>query len=94
MQQFSRTPFRTWELIRRNTQIYLKQLKPSSREYYKNLYSEIAEMFKEGTFDEKKALDGRFLLGYDCQRTALKYQKSNSANKAEEELYNTEMEEN
>lgn len=94
MQQFSRTPFRTWELIRRNTQIYLKQLKPSSREYYKNLYSEIAEMFKEGAFDERKALDGKFLLGYDCQRTALKYQKNNSVNKAEKELYNTKMEEN
>lgn len=93
MQQFSRTPFRTWELIRRNTQIYLKQLKPSSREYYKNLYSEIEEMFKQGAFDEKKALDGRFLLGYDCQRTA-KHQKNDSTNKTEEELNNTEMEEN
>jgi CRISPR-associated protein Csd1 len=54
MQQFSRTPFRTWELIRRNTQIYLKQLKPKSREYYKNLYSKITELFEEGAFEVKK----------------------------------------
>ncbi len=94
MQQFSRTPFRTWELIRRNTQIYLKQLKPSSREYYKNLYGEITELFEEGAFEAKKALDGKFLLGYDCQRTALKYQKNGGANNAEDELANTEREEN
>jgi CRISPR-associated protein Csd1 len=94
MQQFSRTPFRTWELIRRNTQIYLKQLKPRSREYYKNLYSEITEMFKEGAFEEKKALDGRYLLGYDCQRSAWKYQKNDGSNNVEAELDNTEMEEN
>ena len=94
MQQFSRTPFRTWELIRRNTQIYLKQLKPSSREYYKNLYGEITELFEEGAFEAKKALDGKFLLGYDCQRTALKYQKNDGANNAEDELANTEREEN
>lgn len=94
MQQFSRTPFRTWELIRRNTQIYLKQLKPSSREYYKNLYGEIIELFKEGDFEAKKALDGKFLLGYDCQRTALKYQKNDGANHAEEKIANTERDEN
>ncbi|MEA4889691.1 MAG: type I-C CRISPR-associated protein Cas8c/Csd1 [Clostridiaceae bacterium] len=94
MQQFSRTPFRTWELIRRNTQIYLKQLKPSNREYYKNLYSEISDMFKEGAFYEKKALDGRFLLGYDCQRAALKYQKKDGTDKTDEKFVNTEMEEN
>ena len=94
MQQFSRTPFRTWELIRRNTQIYLKKLKPSSREYYKNIYGEITKLFKEGAFEEKKALDGRFLLGYDCQRTALKYEENDVANNAENELANTEREEN
>lgn len=94
MQQFSRTPLRTWELIRRNTQIHLKQLKPSSREYYKNLYGEITELFKEGAFEEKKALDGSFLLGYDCQRTALKYQGNNGADNTEDIWANTEKEEN
>ncbi|MEA4815337.1 MAG: type I-C CRISPR-associated protein Cas8c/Csd1 [Lachnospiraceae bacterium] len=95
MQQFSRTPFRTWELIRRNTQIYFKQLKPSSCEYYKNLYGDITELFEEGAFEEKKTLDGRFLLGYDCQRTALKYQKNDDAdNTGEDELVNMEREGN
>ena len=94
MQQFSRTPFRTWELIRRNTQVYLKQLKPNSREYYKNLYGEITKLFEEGAFEARKALDGKFLLGYDCQRAALKYQKNDGANNAEYELVNTEREEN
>lgn len=92
MQQFSRTPLRTWELIRRNTQIHLKQLKPRSREYYKNIYGEITELFKEGDFEEKKALDGRFLLGYDCQRTALKYQKNNDDDNTEDKWDNTKEE--
>ncbi|MEG2051161.1 MAG: type I-C CRISPR-associated protein Cas8c/Csd1 [Oscillospiraceae bacterium] len=94
MQQFSRTPFRTWELIRINTQIYLKQLNPSSREYYKNLFAKITELFNDGSFEEKKALDGKFLLGYDCQRTALKYNKNDDIDCADDELNNTEMEEN
>lgn len=78
MRQFSQTPFRTWELIRRNTQIYLNQLNPRSREFYKNLYSQIMQLFEEGCFEEKKALDGKFLLGYDCQREALKYRQKDS----------------
>jgi len=80
MQQFSRTPMRTWEIIRRNTQIYLNQLKPSSREFYKNLYSEIDGLFIDYAYEKKGALDGRFLLGYDCQREALKYRKNDNIN--------------
>lgn len=80
MQQFSRMPMRTWMIIRRNTQIYLSQLKPDSREFYKNLYSEIDGLFISGDYEKKGALDGRFLLGYDCQREALKYHKNANIN--------------
>lgn len=94
MRQFSQTPFRTWELIRRNTQIYLNQLKPGSREFYKNLYGQIMQLFEEGCFEEKKALDGKFLLGYDCQREALKYrQKDNITISTEDEPENNDEEE-
>ncbi len=97
MQQFSRTPMRTWEIIRRNTQVYLNQLRPSSREFYKNLYGEIDGLFIDGAYEEKCALDGRFLLGYDCQRKALKYRKNDNINvdstNDDGETRNTEEEE-
>ncbi len=88
MRQFSQTPFRTWELIRKSTQVHLNQIRPGSREFYKNLYAEIEGLFDEGAFEDKKPLDGRFLLGYDCQREALK--KSSEKNQANE---NTEKSE-
>lgn len=88
MRQFSQTPFRTWELIRKSTQVHLNQLRPGSREFYKNLYAEVEGLFDEGAFEDKKPLDGRFLLGYDCQREALK--KSSEKNQANE---NTEKSE-
>jgi CRISPR-associated protein Csd1 len=97
MQQFSRTPMRTWEIIRRNTQVYLNQLRPGSREFYKNLYGEINVLFIDGAYEEKYALDGRFLLGYDCQREALKYRNNDNINtdttNDDGETSNTEEEE-
>ena len=94
MRQFSQTPLRTWELIRNRTQIYLNQLKPSSREFYKNLYSEIDALFEDGCYAAKKPLNGSFLLGYDCQREALRYHKKDDKNvTAEDNIDNTEKEE-
>lgn len=94
MRQFSQTPLRTWELIRNRTQVYLNQLKPSSREFYKNLYSEIDALFEDGCYTAKKPLDGSFLLGYDCQREALRYHKKDDKNvTAEDNIDNTEKEE-
>ena len=72
MQAFSRSPFRTWKIIWNNLQPYMKQLKPAAREYYKNLLGEITELF---TYEERIAdeiLDGKYLIGYDCQRTELR----------------------
>lgn len=89
MRQFSQTPLRTWEIIRKNTQVHLNQLSPGSREYYKGLYGKIEGLFEKDAFEEKKALDGRFLLGYDCQREALKRN-----NKKEEFSENDEKLEN
>ncbi|SPF39512.1 CRISPR-associated protein, Csd1 family (fragment) [Candidatus Desulfosporosinus infrequens] len=94
MQQFSRTPFRTWGIIRKSTQIYLMQLKPGSREFYKNLYGQIAGLFAEGDFEAKATLNGKYLLGYDCQRASLKSRKTDGANAtSEDENENIETEE-
>lgn len=75
MQVFVQKPFRTWATIQRNIKPYLNSLKPGSREYYKNLFGEITGLFTEGDFESKAALDGKYLLGYDCQRTALRTHK-------------------
>ncbi|GBF32112.1 CRISPR-associated protein, Csd1 family [Desulfocucumis palustris] len=72
MQAFSRSPFRTWDIIWKNLQPYLKQLKPASREYYKNLLGEITGLFEYKDRISNEILDGKYLLGYDCQRTDLK----------------------
>ncbi|EHQ90703.1 type I-C CRISPR-associated protein Cas8c/Csd1 [Desulfosporosinus youngiae] len=73
MQAFSRSPFRTWNVIWKNLQPYLAKLNPASREYYKNLLSgEITGLFKYKDRVSNEALDGKYLIGYDCQRTDLK----------------------
>lgn len=81
MQAFSQQPFRTWATIRRNLTPYLNALTPGSRSFYKNLFGEITALFAEGEFDAKGALNGKYLLGYDCQRTALRRKQG----KAEQE---------
>ena len=93
MRQFSQTPFRTWEVIRRNTQTYLNRLKPGSREYFKDLYGQIEALFESGCYEERKALDGKFLLGYDCQREALKYSKKEDGVILDEDEINNNYEE-
>lgn len=75
MQAFAQNPFRTWPTIQRNIKPYLNSLKPGSREFYKNLFEEITRLFSEGDFELKAALNGRYLIGYDCQRTALRSHK-------------------
>jgi len=72
MQAFSRNPFRTWTIIWNNIQPYMKQLKPSAREYFKNLIGEITELFVYTERISNEPLDGKYLLGYDLQRNALK----------------------
>ena len=93
MRQFSQTPFRTWKIIRRNTQTYLNRLKPGSREYYKDLYGKIEGQFEPGCFEAKNALDGKFLLGYDCQREVLKFRKKDNVIVSDEEEITTISEE-
>ncbi|MEA4834173.1 MAG: type I-C CRISPR-associated protein Cas8c/Csd1 [Anaeromusa sp.] len=77
MQAFSRTPFRTWTIIWNNIQPYMRQLKPASREYYKNMVGEITALFQYDERISNIALNGKYLIGYDCQRIGLqKYKPS------------------
>lgn len=76
MQAFAQNPFRTWTMIRRSINPYINSLRPGSREFYKNLFGEITELFEEGEFESRIALNGKYLIGYDCQRNALKNKKA------------------
>lgn len=78
MQAFAQKPFRTWSIIWKNLQPYLQKLNPQSREYYKNLFGEITALFDANDRVANTALDGKYIIGYDCQRTALR--TKNAAN--------------
>lgn len=93
MQTFVQKPFRTWATIQRNIKPYLNSMKPGSREFYKNLFGEITRLFVEGDFESKAALDGKYLLGYDCQRTALRsYKSKEKTNTVDNNTYENEAE--
>ncbi len=80
MQQFAQTPFRTWLIIRKSICPYLLKHNLIVRDKYKDLLGEIEMMFLDGDFESKEALDGRFLLGYDSQRCALKSREKDRLN--------------
>ena len=63
------------------------------QEYYKDLYGKIEGQFEPGCFEAKKALDGKFLLGYDCQREVLKFRKKDDVIASDEDEINTISEE-
>lgn len=94
MQAFSQKPFRTWVTIQRNIKPYLNSLKPGSREFYKNLFGEITGLFLKDDFEVKTALDGKYLLGYDCQRTVLRaYTPKGNTSTADNNIDASETEE-
>ncbi|WP_434509744.1 type I-C CRISPR-associated protein Cas8c/Csd1 [Desulfitobacterium sp. AusDCA] len=83
MQAFYRSPFRTWNIIWDNLQPYMKQLRPGTREYYKTLLGKITALFEYQDRISNELLDGKYLLGYDCQRTELKrWSKEQSSSQA------------
>ena len=85
MQAFSHAPFRTWTRIWNNLQPYMRQLKkPASREFYKNLVGEITELFEYEERISNESLNGKYLLGYDCQRSVLKFKPNGQASSGEE----------
>ena len=94
MQAFVQDPFRTWPMIQRNIKPYLNSLKPGSRKFYKDLFGEITELFADGDFEARAALNGKYLIGYDCQRTVLQtYQTKGKSGQEENKTVNIEEEE-
>ncbi|MGD0153039.1 MAG: type I-C CRISPR-associated protein Cas8c/Csd1 [Thermacetogeniaceae bacterium] len=74
MQRFADHPFTTWRTIELALEPYKTRLGNKSLKR-QHLLSEVIAMFAQDDFLNDKKLTGEFLLGYHCQREALRNQK-------------------
>lgn len=75
MNAFSQNPFRTWKILEEKLVPYLGQLNPPERLVYQNLIDSICSKFSIKDFEDDKALDGLYLLGFHNQSYDLKKKK-------------------
>lgn len=78
MQRFADRPYSTWLTIYKQLDPYIRQLSASRGGFLHNIQKEIDEImgaFSPDDFKEDKALAGEFLLGFHCQRLALRNNK-------------------
>lgn len=84
MSNFTAKPYTTWGTLWKQLMPYLKSANGGS--WFRNEVDDVMALFKEGDFEDNKALSPMFLLGYSCQRRASKRkaqeisQKNNSNN--------------
>lgn len=94
MQRFSTRPFDTWPTLHQRLEPYRRRLKankPGLLYRYETELDNIKNLFLPSDFTSDAKLDGEYLLGYHCQRSAL-YTKKTSETDPEET--NTESAEN
>lgn len=84
MSNFTAKPYTTWGTLWKQLTLYLKSANGGS--WFRNEVDDVMALFKEGDFEDNKALSPMFLLGYSCQRRASRRkaqeisQKNNSNN--------------
>jgi CRISPR-associated protein Csd1 len=83
MQRFADRPFSTWRWLELALEPYKSRLADKAR-YYQYQMDEVMSLFEPNEFISDKKLSGEFLLGYHCQRQALKF-SSNRQNETNEE---------
>lgn len=67
MSKFAQDPLRTWDIIWKRLTPYIA--KSGGKSYrYQNLVSEITSKFEYDDYSKKGSLDGKYLLGFHCQR--------------------------
>ena len=79
MQRFADRPYSTWLTIYKQLDPYIRQLSSSRVGFLNNIQNEIDEVsaaFNRDDYMKDKALTGEFLLGFHCQRLALRVKKS------------------
>lgn len=82
MQRFADHPYSTWRTIELQLTPYIAQLRSSrapALQRRQNLIDAVYSLFqtsdRESTFLDNRPLSGEFLLGFHCQRKALKPRK-------------------
>ena len=81
MQRFADRPYSTWPTIYKQLDPYIRQLTSSRAAFLTNICKEIDEVisaFNRDEFMTDAALSGEYLLGFHCQRLALRGQAKNS----------------
>ncbi|WP_432467376.1 type I-C CRISPR-associated protein Cas8c/Csd1 [Agarivorans sp. Z349TD_8] len=81
MQRFADRPFSTWRTVNQQLQPYLQQLQNSRTGFLVNSSREMDDimgLFWGDDFTNDKALSGEYLLGFHCQRLALRESSTKS----------------
>jgi len=79
MQRFSTRPYDTWPTLYKRLEPYRRRLKankPGLLHRYETELDAIKNLFQPSDFTNDTKLDGEYLLGYHCQRSALYTKKS------------------
>ena len=82
MQRFSMRPYDTWPTLYERLESYrrrLKSNKPGLLHRYETELDAIKNLFLPSDFTSDTKLDGEYLLGYHCQRSALYTRKPNES---------------
>ena len=86
MQRFSDHPSATWRTIELALRPYMQRLqgsRPAALYVWKSLLDDVISRFQGDDFTRPGRLDAEFLLGYHCQRAALRWDDSKSETKEE-----------
>lgn len=82
MQRFADRPYSTWRILETGLTPYKVRLNSKRRGFLNAVQQEIdfvCDLFETDDFTSDKRLSGEFLLGYHCQRAALKSVASQNA---------------
>ena len=86
MQRFRSRPFDTWVNIYEHLQPYMQQLTVRDGGFINNRkrdLDEIKDAFNDEDFKDNSALTGEYLLGFHCQRMALRSSKNTNGDSAD-----------
>jgi CRISPR-associated protein Csd1 len=89
MQRFSEYPYSTWKIIELSLAPYKARLGAQSQKR-QGIITQVTAMFEHDDYTSDKRLSGEFLLGYHCQREALKPKDENNTNESESVTIETE----
>lgn len=88
MQRFADRPQSTWLILETGLaphKVRLSAKRPSFLHSVKKEIDDVVDAFETGDFVSDRRLTGEFLLGYHCQRAALRPDQSHGATETEDE---------